>query len=452
MGELFRHRLDNGIVLLAERLPERQSGACALLIPAGAATDPPQRSGLASLVQSYLFRGTAERDARWLAAELDHWGLLREQQVEREFASFSIGFLPRHLSKALKLCREILTEPRFPPEALEEVRQQALHALVALEDSPQQLVIQALLRRFYPAPWGNPPLGEQADLQSISHAEVLHDHARRYTPRGTLLAIVGPFDWSELKDKVEECFDRPQIEVLFHAFQRFFSPHPLGQLVLGTTETVQNLTRDAMHAYLEERYTPSNLILATVGAFDWKRFVQRAEVLCEAWEPRKTKRRYPPIKRHKVSEAHEGRRTPEIIGKPQAALEQIALVSPAPAYTGIAKRRDAASLLAALIGGKRNSRLFWALVEPGLAERAVMHYRPFDRTGLFVTQIVFQGEQSISRLFSFSFDRLYDQPYRSLAEEQKRIEDVRPSDLNELLRHYPLEDHLTVLLGPRERL
>jgi len=45
----FQHTFANGLTLLAEQLPGMQSAAMTFLVPAGASTDPVDRSGSATV-------------------------------------------------------------------------------------------------------------------------------------------------------------------------------------------------------------------------------------------------------------------------------------------------------------------------------------------------------------------------------------------------------------------
>ena len=75
MGDrYFQHTFRNGLTLLAEKMPGMQSAAMTLLLPAGAATDPVDRSGSATVLSDLVLRGAGSRDSRQLTDYLDSWG------------------------------------------------------------------------------------------------------------------------------------------------------------------------------------------------------------------------------------------------------------------------------------------------------------------------------------------------------------------------------------------
>ena len=77
----FHHKLPTGLSLLAEQMPGMQSAAMTLLIPAGSATDPVDRSGSASVLSDLILRGAGSRDNRQLTEYLDGLGLHRSTSV-----------------------------------------------------------------------------------------------------------------------------------------------------------------------------------------------------------------------------------------------------------------------------------------------------------------------------------------------------------------------------------
>src|SRR5690625_323118 len=72
----------------------------------------------------------------------------------------------------------------------------------------------------------------------------------------------------------------------------FHAGHPLGNSVLGTSESISALTCGQMDDYFRQRYAPDNLVLAVAGSFDWEEITGQVERLTAAWEPSATEREY----------------------------------------------------------------------------------------------------------------------------------------------------------------
>lgn len=61
---------------------------------------------------------------------------------------------------------------------------------------------------------------------------------------------------------------------------------PLGREVAGTRETVSRISREAMEAYRDSHYVPSNLVVAVAGDVEHEQVVQSVEHLLGGWRPK----------------------------------------------------------------------------------------------------------------------------------------------------------------------
>ncbi|RPI88608.1 MAG: insulinase family protein, partial [Planctomycetaceae bacterium] len=77
--------------------------------------------------------------------------------------------------------------------------------------------------------------------------------------------------------------DQPTYLAYDHLMQLHFAGHPLGRSVLGTRETITELSVDQMREYHARRYTAGNILLAVAGKFDWPHVVELAGRHCGSW-------------------------------------------------------------------------------------------------------------------------------------------------------------------------
>ncbi|MGZ3637812.1 MAG: M16 family metallopeptidase, partial [Ktedonobacterales bacterium] len=63
----------------------------------------------------------------------------------------------------------------------------------------------------------------------------------------------------------------------------YFEGTSLSHEVLGTRQSIRELSVEQMRDYHARRYAANNLILAIAGNFDWERLVALAEEKCGAW-------------------------------------------------------------------------------------------------------------------------------------------------------------------------
>ena len=191
--------------------------------------------------------------------------------------------------------------------------------------------------------------------------------------------------------------------------EEHYAGHPLGHRVLGTDETITDLTRDQMQAYFDDRYSADNTILAAAGNLDFDALVAEASTLCGPWQRTGTTRKH-------GNPGATGKRLE--LTDDSVARGYLLAMAPGPAADD--PRRYAATLAAQLLGGPDNSRLHWALVETGLAEEAQAAFAPSDKAGLFYLFAAADPD---------SIDRVRD---TMLAEAESLVANVTDDDLARL--------------------
>ena len=164
--------------------------------------------------------------------------------------------------------------------------------------------------------------------------------------------------------------DNPFWVLYEEAVARHYGSHTLAHRVLGTKETVSDLSRDQMAAYFNERYSADKTVVALAGKIDFDHSVAQIDALCKDWQQ---------------SVGDRDTTTP-IITPSEFVLKDSKVnrgyligISQAPASND--DQRYAAALLAQIFGGAANSKLHWALIETGLAEEAQAGYDGLDGTG-----------------------------------------------------------------------
>lgn len=200
------HRLDNGLMLLAEPAPAVESAAVTLMAPCGYGNDPADRLGLASLLCDMLLRGAGPRDSRALVNDLEVLGVERGESVGASQTSFSAATLAGNLGAALDIYADVVRRPHLPDEQLEAAQQVCLQEIYGIEDEPAQKLMDELRRRAYPDPWGRASHGTESGVTDSTTDEVRRQWESQFRPNGAILGVAGNFDWSKLVERVEKLF------------------------------------------------------------------------------------------------------------------------------------------------------------------------------------------------------------------------------------------------------
>ncbi|MFO0961477.1 MAG: pitrilysin family protein [Phycisphaerales bacterium] len=316
------------------------------------------------------------------------------------------------------------------------------------------------------------------------HAHVLPEHLDDAT--GILADILRPSlrqaDFDEEKGVILEEIamydDNPFWRLWEHASERFFGAHPMGHRVLGTRETIKALTRDQMQAYFDDRYGASSTVVCAAGAVDFDALVATLRRECGSWKPGNHARQHPPFLPHEER---------LLVPMKQANRAYLAWICPAPSMAD--PRRYAAAMLAQVLGDTEGSRLYWALIESGIAEEAQAQYDGHDGLGEMVayaackpedadrvdaivraemerlattitqeeltnarakiaTGVVVAGERPAGRMRRLGALWLYRGAYASLEEELGEIERLTLADLRRVAHDFPLRPVLSARVIP----
>jgi predicted Zn-dependent peptidase len=259
----------------------------------------------------------------------------------------------------------------------------------------------------------------------------------------------------------------------------YYGPHPLGRSVLGTPKSVGDLTPEQMHDYFRQRYSPGNIVLIASGCIQFDTLVADAQRCCGDWQPAQVSRRIEPAVGHSGF---------WVLRRETATQQYVLQLTAGP--TAEDADRYAAKLLATVLGDDSGSRLFWELVDPGLAEGASISHGEHQGAGIMMTymtcepqqaadnlrrihqlyrqvesegvtaaeleqaknkirsRIVLSAERPRGRLFAVGNDWVYRHEYRPIDAELQRVADLGIDDLSAVLANYSLTRPATVTIGP----
>jgi predicted Zn-dependent peptidase len=204
--QFFQHTFDNGLTLLGEKMPAVQSAAMTLMLPAGSAGDPKDRSGLATVLSDLVLRGAGERDSRQLTDYLDSLGLQRSASVSVDHTRFSCAAVADRVVESLAAYADIVRRPHLPAAGFKAARDLALQSLKGLEDDPRQMLLVKLREWFLPFPLGRNPMGQPGDLKKLTLQACRADWHRRYHANGAILALAGNIDFERIRDEAAKHF------------------------------------------------------------------------------------------------------------------------------------------------------------------------------------------------------------------------------------------------------
>jgi len=199
-----RAQLSNGLTLLVVAKPGVPVVALTLLIERGTTSDPPDKSGLATLAGHLLTEGTHQWSGEQIDQRIAALGGEFIEDVNFDSTIIDWAVLKEDVAAALELLADVVRHPSFPPAEVERTRTAAIAERQAkIEDTTEAL----LMRYFFaPGPYGRSPSGEAASLQRIAREDVVRFHQQAYRPEATVLAAAGDMTLEELEALAKKYF------------------------------------------------------------------------------------------------------------------------------------------------------------------------------------------------------------------------------------------------------
>ena len=261
--------------------------------------------------------------------------------------------------------------------------------------------------------------------------------------------------------------DRPHYYLFEHALKDFFGSHPVGSSVLGSIDSVSAIAATDMRSYFDRRYAPGNMILSAAGNFSWEQFRSDAERLTTNWKAFPVTRElqdYTPVA--KVKELR------------KRNIQQAHVVLLTKSCSAQDEARYALSILATILGDSSGSKMYWELVDAGLAESADTDNDERDGTGCFMaaastepaqldrvvkimrevlarpleftereleqaktkvkTKLVLGGELPMGRMMALGQEWTYRKALHSLKDSMERVQRVTKDEIEKALKRFPL--------------
>ncbi len=164
--------------------------------------------------------------------------------------------------------------------------------------------------------------------------------------------------------------DQPPYGAFEKLSELLFGDHPLATRILGTEDTIADLTAVQMREYHRSRYTSDNMILIASGKLDFDAMVEQVSGFSADW---------PTV-------ATESRSEPPVFGSGEATLDRESTHQhyEVMAWPGMHRSdldRYALRMLCTILADDAGSRLFWELIDTGRAETAAIWPQMFDDCG-----------------------------------------------------------------------
>ena len=197
--------LSNGITLASLTMAGAHSVNIGIWIKAGARDEQAGEHGIAHMLEHMAFKGTATRGARDIAVEVESVGGSMNAYTAREETAYYIRILPEHLSLAVDVLFDILTQSSLPEDEIERERGVILQEIGQCLDTPDDVVFE----NFSQAAFANHNIGKSilGTVESVSgfgRADLQGFMSRYYGGSQMVVCATGAVSHQALLDEVQK--------------------------------------------------------------------------------------------------------------------------------------------------------------------------------------------------------------------------------------------------------
>lgn len=204
---LRKEKLDNGLTLLTESMPDVRSVCIGVWLRHGSRDEPARINGISHFIEHLVFKGTENRSARKIALDMDSVGGQMDAFTSKEYTCFYAKVLDEHVAAAIDLLADIVQRPLFDAQELERERQVVLEEIRMVEDTPDELIYDLFSGRFYRgSPLGRPIQGTQETISAMSRRQLASFFRSAYRPESMLIVAAGNLKHAGLARLVRQFF------------------------------------------------------------------------------------------------------------------------------------------------------------------------------------------------------------------------------------------------------
>jgi predicted Zn-dependent peptidase len=184
--------LPSGLTVLVESLPYVRSVALGYSLRSGSAVESVEHSGASHFLEHLVFKGTEKRNTAEIAQAIDILGGDVDAFTGKEYTSFYAHVLDEQVDLALDLLTDIVVAPRFTDDDIESERSVILEEIKMVEDTPDDLVHEIFVEKFWPDhPLGRPILGSEETVNSLQRAQIADHYRETFHPANVIFCASG---------------------------------------------------------------------------------------------------------------------------------------------------------------------------------------------------------------------------------------------------------------------
>jgi zinc protease len=199
--------LDNGVRVLLKRRTAVPVVSMVTVFNGGSRLEPAGKSGLATLTHRALPKGTASFSADEVTRLIESAGGSIESYADFDTSGVYVNVLSEYIEEVLPIYREVVRDPSFRAERVEQERTKLLEELAKRRDNPVQFALDKLFAELFGShPYSHPFAGDPGEVARLNEVDCRQWFERVLVPSNLVVAFVGDITPERARDIAEQIY------------------------------------------------------------------------------------------------------------------------------------------------------------------------------------------------------------------------------------------------------
>lgn len=185
-------QLENGLTVATAERPEMASVCLGIWVEIGSRHETAAENGAAHFIEHMLFKGTPQRDARAIVAEVEGLGGYLNAYTSEDHTCYYARGRADRWNRLLDVLWDMFANSTFPATEIRREREVIKEERAMYLDDPSQLVQELLGELMWPNhPLGRPIEGTEASLDRLDRRTLRNFAERHYGTQNTCIVAAG---------------------------------------------------------------------------------------------------------------------------------------------------------------------------------------------------------------------------------------------------------------------
>ncbi len=191
--------LANGIRVVSETVTHVQSVSIGIWVGVGSRDEERGVRGITHFIEHMLFKGTARRDARQIADEIESRGGSLNAFTDKEYTCYYAKALAEHADLVMDVLTDMLRHSALDAEELGREQNVVLEEIKRYDDTPDDIVHDIFAQTVWSThPLGRPVIGTSKTVAALDRNNLIDYISTHYTPDRIVVSASGNMRHDEI--------------------------------------------------------------------------------------------------------------------------------------------------------------------------------------------------------------------------------------------------------------